>query len=198
VVRAGQVIVAAPPQLVRDIDFQPALPLQRQQLLKHWQMGNLMKCDAIYSTPFWRAEGRNGFGIAASGPTRAVFDNTPPNSTKGVLLAFVGGSTWRTYGEQSAAARRTAVLNGFAQMFGAKALNPIDFVEHDWNQEEWTGGGPVAIMGPGTMTAYGPWMRQPHGRVHWAGTETSTYWTGYMDGAVRAGQRAAAEARAAL
>jgi len=198
VVRAGQVIVAAPPQLVREIDFQPGLPLQRQQLLKHWQMGNLMKCDAIYSTPFWRAAGRNGFGLATSGPTRAVFDNTPPGSTKGVLLAFVGGSTWRKYGEQSAAARRTAVLNGFAQMFGATALSPIDFVEHDWNQEQWTGGGPVAIMGPGTMTAYGPWMRAAHGRVHWAGTETSTYWTGYMDGAVRAGQRAAAEAKSAL
>jgi monoamine oxidase len=110
----------------------------------------------------------------------------------------VGGSTWREYGEQSADARRTAVLQGFAQMFGAKALDPIDFVEHDWNLEEWTGGGPTAIMAPGTMTAYGPWMRKPHGRVHWAGTETSTYWTGYMDGAVRAGERAAAEARAAL
>ena len=198
VVRAGRVIVAAPPQLVRDIDFQPGLPIQRQQLLKHWQMGNLMKCDAVYSSPFWRSAGRNGFGIATTGATRAVFDNTPPGSSKGVLLAFVGGSTWREYGEQSAAARRTAVLNGFAQMFGAKALDPIDFIEHDWNREEWTGGGPVAIMGPGTMTAYGPWMRQPHGRVHWAGTETSTYWTGYMDGAVRAGQRAAAEAKAAL
>jgi monoamine oxidase len=48
-------------------------------------------------------------------------------------------------------------------------------------------------MGPGTLSTYGPWLRRPHGRVHWAGTETSTYWTGYMDGAVRAGQRAAAE-----
>ena len=31
------------------------------------------------------------------------------------------------------------------------------------------------------------------GRIHWAGTETSTYWNGYMDGAVRSGERAAAE-----
>jgi monoamine oxidase len=33
------------------------------------------------------------------------------------------------------------------------------------------------------------------GRIHWAGTETSTFWHGYMDGAVRSGQRAAAEVR---
>jgi monoamine oxidase len=41
--------------------------------------------------------------------------------------------------------------------------------------------------------AYGSTIREPHGRVHWAGTETATYWAGYMDGAVRAGERAAAE-----
>jgi len=29
--------------------------------------------------------------------------------------------------------------------------------------------------------------------LHWAGTETSTVWTGYMEGAVRSGERAAQE-----
>jgi monoamine oxidase len=43
------------------------------------------------------------------------------------------------------------------------------------------------------MVAYGDQIRQPVGRIHWAGTETSTYWNGYMDGAVRSGERAAAE-----
>jgi monoamine oxidase len=53
-------------------------------------------------------------------------------------------------------------------------------------------------MGPLTLSSYGPWLRRPHGLVHWAGTETSTYWTGYMDGAVRAGERAATEVLARL
>jgi monoamine oxidase len=43
------------------------------------------------------------------------------------------------------------------------------------------------------MVRFGREIRKPYGRVHWAGTETSTYWTGYMDGAVRAGERAALE-----
>jgi monoamine oxidase len=43
------------------------------------------------------------------------------------------------------------------------------------------------------MTAYGPAIRQTLGRIHWAGTETSTYWNGYMEGAVRSGERAAIE-----
>ena len=46
---------------------------------------------------------------------------------------------------------------------------------------------------PGAITAFGTAIRTPFRRVHWAGTETATYWSGYMDGAVRAGERAARE-----
>jgi monoamine oxidase len=197
-VRAKRVIVACPPPLVRQIDFVPAMPKQREQLLDHLNMGKLMKCDAIYSTPFWRTKGLSGFGIAFTGAARAVFDNSPADGNVGVLLAFVGGNTWRTYGNQSRAARKAAVLAGFAEMFGDEALHPVDYVEHDWTKERWTTGGPVAIMKPGTLTAYGPAIRTPHKLVHWAGTETATYWTGYMDGAVRAGERASAEVAAQL
>jgi monoamine oxidase len=122
------------------------------------------------------------------------FDNSPADSSVGVLLAFVGGSTWSTYGTMSRAARRRAVLEGFAAIVGDEALRPIQYVEHDWTHEQWTKGGPVAVQVPGAITAYGSTIRQPFRRVHWAGTETSTYWAGYMDGAVRAGERAAREA----
>ncbi|MCW2842886.1 MAG: hypothetical protein JWN22_802, partial [Nocardioides sp.] len=190
---AKRVIVAAPPPLVLDIDWFPRLPIRRRQLLSHLDMGQLMKCDAIYKTPFWRTAGLNGFGLNDSGACRAVFDNTPPDGLPGVLLAFVGGDTWRTYGVLSKAKRRQAVLEGFAALFGDEALHPIDYVEHDWTKERWTTGGPVANYAPGTMIQFGSAIRAPFGRVHWAGTETSTYWTGYMDGAVRSGQRAAVE-----
>ncbi|MET3963375.1 monoamine oxidase [Marmoricola sp. OAE513] len=193
IVRARRVIVAAPPPMVLGIDWYPQLSTQRHNLLTHWNMGELMKCDAVYSTPFWRKDGHSGSGLADAGATRAVFDNSPQDAKVGVLLAFVGGSVHRQYAHLSLANRRKAVLEGFAQMFGPKALKPIEYTEHDWTKERWTGGGPVPIMAPGTMTKYGPAIRQPHGRVHWAGTETSTYWNGYMDGAVRSGKRAAIE-----
>jgi EAL domain-containing protein (putative c-di-GMP-specific phosphodiesterase class I) len=59
-------------------------------------------------------------------------------------------------------------------------------------------GCPVAHVAPGVLTKYGPWLRRAVGKVHFAGTETSDYWQGYMDGAVRAGERAASEAARAL
>lgn len=192
-VRARRVIVAAPPKQVLDIAL-PGLPAGRRTLLQEVQMGRLMKCDAVYETPFWRADGLTGFGISDSGAVRAAFDNGVKDTDHGILLAFVGGSTWRQYGTLSRTERRRAVLEGFATMFGDKALRPIEYTEQDWTHERWTRGGPVAIYPPGVMSTVGRHIRRPFGRVHWAGTETSTYWTGYMDGAVRAGKRAAVEA----
>jgi monoamine oxidase len=193
-VTAGRVIAAVPPPLVVGIDWDPLLPPERMQLMQRLAMGTLMKCDAVYTTPFWRADGLSGSGLADGGAVRTCFDNSPPDGSVGVLLSFVGGSTWRRYGTMPADQRRAAVLAGFARLFGPEALTPIDYVEHDWTQERWTLGSPVASAGTGTTTAFGAQIREPFGRVHWAGTETSTYWAGYMDGAVRAGKRAAQEA----
>lgn len=192
-VRTRRVIVAAPPQTVLDIDWYPRLPARRHQLLSNMDAGDLMKCDAVYDTPFWRADGLSGMGISDSGAVRTAFDNCPKDGDPGVLLAFVGGSTWRKYGVMTRDQRRKHVLASFAEMFGPKALRPIEYTEQDWTNARWTHGGPTAVMAPGTMTSFGSAIRRPFGRVHWAGTETSTYWTGYMDGAVRAGKRSALE-----
>ena len=192
-VRAKQVIVAVPPPLALGIEWTPALPSRRRQLLQHMPMGQLMKCDAVYEKPFWRTKGLSGSGVATYGAVRAMFDNSPADSSCGVLLGFVGGSTWQTYGRKSLAERRAAVLEGFALFVGKEALNPVEYVEHDWTLDQWTKGSPIASPTPGAITAYGSTIREPAGRVHWAGTETATYWSGFMDGAVRAGERAAIE-----
>ncbi|GAB2981682.1 flavin monoamine oxidase family protein [Nocardioides montaniterrae] len=197
-VRARRVIVAVPPPLVLDIDWRPRLSDRRHALMAHMPMGRLMKCDAVYATPFWRAAGYSGSGVAAMGDTRAVFDNSPADGHVGVLLAFVGGSTRAAVANLSLPQRRQRILEGFAQMFGDQALHPIEYVEHDWVREEWTTGAPTALPAVGALTTWGSAIRTPHGRVHFAGTETSTYWSGYMDGAVRSGERAAREVLAHL
>jgi monoamine oxidase len=84
-------------------------------------------------------------------------------------------------------------LQCFASLFGDEALKPLDYVDHRWGAEEFAPGGPTAAVPPGSWTRYGPWLRRPVGPIHWAGTETADEWTGFLDGAVRSGQRAAAE-----
>ena len=53
-------------------------------------------------------------------------------------------------------------------------------------------------MAPAAWSRTAPPCARRSGRIHWAGTETSTYWNGYMDGAVRSGERAAEEVLAEL
>jgi monoamine oxidase len=197
-VRATRVIVAVPPPLAAKIDWYPLLPPLHLELLQRLPMGALMKCDAVYSRPFWRDAGLSGMAVIDSGPVRVTFDNSPPDASVGVLMAFIGGSTWRDWGNRPADERKTAVLQAFAKIVGPQALTPIDYVEQDWTHERWSTGGPTAVAAPGVIYSYGAQIRQPVARVHWAGTETATYWTGYMDGAVRAGERSAKEVLALL
>ena len=149
-------------------------------------MGQLMKCDAIYRTPFWRSAGLNGFGISDHGAARAVFDNTPPTGGPGVLLAFVGGSTWRHVRrtDQGAAPGR-ACCRGSRRCSAPQALHPVDYVEHDWTKERWTRGGPTAIHAPGTLVPYGgrPYAARSAGCTGPAPRPRRTG-RGYMDGAV--------------
>jgi monoamine oxidase len=137
--------------------------------------------------------------LDTTGPVGYSFDNSPPDGSVGVLAGFVGGTQNRSYGPMDPAARRTAVLQQFASVFGDnRFLTPTDYFDMNWVDEEWSRGGPTAILAPGTLVAYGPAIREPVGRIHWAGTETSDYWQGYMDGAVRSGERVATEIAAVL
>jgi monoamine oxidase len=184
--------------LAGRIDYYPLLPPWRNQLTQRTPMGSVIKCNAIYDEPFWRAEGLSGQATGDGEGARVVFDNSPPDATPGILLGFLEGDEARRLGRADPADRRQAVLDSFVRYFGPKAARPLDFVELDWQAEPWTGGCYGTLFGPNVWTRYGPALREPVGPIHWAGTETASVWSGYMDGAVSSGQRAATEVLAAL
>jgi monoamine oxidase len=193
-VQARRVVVAIAPPLTARIQYTPLLPAARDLLTQRMAMGALMKVEAVYPTPFWRGQALTGQFLTTTGPVGYAFDNSPPDGSLGVLAGFVGGDQNRTYGTQSPTQRRAAVLQQYATIFGDnRFLSPSQYFDLDWTVEEFSRGGPTALFGPGTLLAYGPALRAPVGRIHWAGTETSDYWQGYMDGAVRSGERAADE-----
>jgi monoamine oxidase len=196
-VHARHVIVAVPPALAARIAFVPKLPKGKAALLKGFDGGTMAKVEVVYPTPFWRAAGLSGQGVADVGPAATIFDNSPPDGALGVLLGFVGGSSYGRWASLPADQRRAQALASFAGFVGDQALSPSEYFEQNWAKERWSRGCPVAHLGPGVLTKYGPWLRRPVGRVHFAGSETSDYWIGYMDGAVRAGQRAARDVIAA-
>jgi monoamine oxidase len=194
-VNAKAVIVAVPPAHRAGIAFDPALPPEYEKLAQHWPQGNLSKAYVAYETPFWREDGRSGEALSDEGPVFITFDVSPSDAGPGILLGFTDA---RTFDALPPEQRREQALEGFVTLFGDAASRPIDYVDHCWGTEEFAPGGPTAAVPPGSWTTYGPWLRRPVDGIFWAGTETADEWTGFLDGAVRSGKRAATEVHRTL
>jgi monoamine oxidase len=195
---AKRVVVAIPPPLAGRIAYEPALPGHRDQLTQHMPQGAVIKCMAIYDEPFWRADGLSGQATSDVGPAKVMFDNSPPDGSPGVLLGFLEGDRARQFSRVSQDERRDAVVGTFARIFGKRAAEPERYVDKSWAEEEWTRGCYGCYLPTGGWTTYGDAIREPVDRTHWAGAETASRWMGYIDGAIRSGERVAAEVLAAL
>jgi monoamine oxidase len=195
VIEARRAIVALPPGAVRGIDFDPALPVNRHGWLAHSPMGRVAKIHAVYDTPFWRDAGVSGIAtLYDDGPVGVVFDNSPVDGSRGVLVAFVYGdrlSDWSALPEDG---RRITVLAALAKVVGSPAHRPAGYTEKIWSLDRFVHGGYEAFVQPGGWLGYGrTGWRTPTGAIHWAGTETASTWNGYIDGAISSGYRAADE-----
>ena len=197
-VAAGRAILAIPPALAGRLSYRPALPGWRSQLTHRVPMGSVVKVHALYDQPFWRQDGLSGLAVSDNGPVEVVYDNSPEDGSPGVLVGFIEGQHARAWGRRDPAERRAAILACLVGFFGEAAGHPHELLERSWADEEYSGGCFAGYFPPGVWTSYGRGLREPVGRLHWAGTETATVWNSYMDGAVRSGERAAAEVLAAL
>lgn len=191
---ARAMVIAIAPQHREAISFTPALP-DAHRLARSWPQGTLSKAFAAYQTPFWRDAGHSGEALSDDGPVFITFDVSPPGAGPGVLLGFVDA---RGFDTLPADQRRERALNGFATLFGDAARHPIDYLDFSWGSESFSPGGPTAAVPPGSWTTVGQWLREPVGPIFWAGTETAEQWTGFLDGAVRSGHRAAEDVAAHL
>jgi len=190
--KARRVIVALPPALAGRIRYFPALPGRRDQLTQRSFMGAVIKVHVCYERPFWRDDGFSGHATSDDGMVRLTFDQTHPSSAEGMIVGFIDARQAIAAGALPAAERRAAVVEDLTRMFGEQANRPLAYYERCWLDEEWSRGCYTGMMTPGTWTALGPALREPAGPVHWAGTETAVLWNGYMDGAIRSGEAAAA------
>lgn len=188
-IAASRAIVAVPPPLAARIELEPAAPGRRDQLVQRQAMGAIVKLVVAYERPFWRERGLSGEAVALrGGPVSLAFDNCSHDLRQPALLAFVQAEPARRWtGEVP------AVLAQLARWFGDEALRPAAVAAVDWTSEPWSRGCPVAVAGPRALTSTATTLREPVGRVHFAGTETATEWTGYIEGALESGERAARE-----
>ena len=191
-VRAARAILAVPPALSAKIELGAARSAARAEVERRMPMGSVIKVIATYRRAFWREAGLSGESISTDGVVRATFDDGSHDGRQAALVGFViadAAKQWTGRPDE----RRAAVLADLAHRFGPEAGDPVEYVDQDWLAEPWSGGCYVGVLPPGVLARHAGALRAPAGRVHFAGTETATEWVGYFDGAIGAGQRAAAE-----
>jgi monoamine oxidase len=192
-VRARRTIVAVPPPRAARITYAPPLPADRAALLDRMPLGAIWKVAAIYDTPWWRDDGLSGQSLDVDSPLPLTLDACAAATPPGIVNLFSMGPAARELSRTTPEDRRRVTVDTLTRRFGAKAAQITGYVEQDWTAEPWIGGGMFSRLGPGVLTAFGRAVREPVGRVHWAGTETATITHGGIDGAVRSGERAASE-----
>jgi monoamine oxidase len=136
-----------------------------------------------YDRPFWRDRGLNALVVTDRPPAVVSVDATKDNDGPALLAGFIDTRHSLRFTGRPVEERKEAVLGWLAEYFGKEAAKPIAYVDQDWPAEVWSRGCYGASMGPTVMTSLGRYLREPHGRVHWAGTETSEdRWMGYTPG----------------
>jgi monoamine oxidase len=193
VIDAQQAVLAIPPVLLLDIDWSPALPDARAELYSRYVAGPESKTLLVYDEPFWRADGFSGQTASPGTASEVTLDASPSSGRPGVLASFAFGPVAKRFDALDEDVRRKAVLDELTKRLGPKAAQPVEYVHTPWFEEPWTRGCSMAHFPPGLMTRHGHLLREPLGAVHFAGTETATVSFGAIDGAIRSGERAAAE-----
>ncbi|MEW5654121.1 flavin monoamine oxidase family protein [Streptomyces cinereoruber] len=194
-IEARYVIVTASPTHRSTIKFTPALPQRHYGLSRSWRLGALSKAFVAYDRPFWRNEGLSGEGMSDNETVFLTFDVSPSADGPGILMVFCDARGFDAYDEDE---RRRRVVKHLVHMFGERARHAVDYTDFSWGNDVFAAGGPNPAVGPKAWTTFGPYLREPVGLVHWAGSETADETSGSMNGAMLSGRRAASEVAARL
>lgn len=192
-VRAKKVIITAPLPIVKKIQFTPSLPKEKQILIDSMEMGTVIKCHAVYATPFWRVQGLNGSVTCLDEVVELAVDNSVPGSERGIITSLIHADRAKSLLKLSDEERKQVLLNAYAKLFGEQALLPQLYHDYSFTNNPWIGGAYSGYFKTGVFSQYGEHIAKPFGYIYWAGTETSTLFKGFMEGAVLSGERVAKE-----
>lgn len=180
--QAGRAVVALPLTVQRDVRFDPDLPGFRRLALERARYGDVVKAVLSAGEPLH----------GASALTEKAF-LAPHDEHDDLIVSFYASRPARELAGLPARARDMEIAHHAAAALGLSSPRTLEAIA--WTNETATKGS-YLIFGPGDLLAWGRHLADAHGRIHFAGSEASEL-PSYMEGAVRAGWRAAEEVLAA-
>lgn len=182
-------IIATPLPPLRTVRFEPALSAELQQAIAEINYGSHVKVMGQFNHRFWQHK-QPHLPIVTDLPMGFVSDTTAHQPGKpGILTAYVSGKYGRQLGAMEEQARIQTILSQLTDIYPYSNTSTISTISTVWSQDPWVRGS-YSAYGPGQMTTLWPVLRRPYGRLLFAGEHTDAY-IGYMEGAVRSGQRTA-------
>ncbi|WP_152287394.1 flavin monoamine oxidase family protein [Flavicella marina] len=184
--KGEKVVCTLPPLLASEVTYVPNLPDRLIEVMKgtHTWMSNAIKVGIQFKTPFWREKGLSGTIIGQASPLVELYDHTNFASDIFVLKGFVNESLR----ELSPELRKIKIINFLEKYFGKEIRNYIRYQEKDWSQDMFTS---VAQLKSYYLSPqYGNPIFQKlffESKLLFSGTETSDFFGGYLEGAVRSG-----------
>lgn len=193
------VIVALAPSLYKTIQFKPDLPPKKREASERMYMGSIIKTTTVYDRPYWRENGYSGSILdtsSVSNPVVYTFDDCWDDHKFYAIMGFIVADSSREWAKKTRDERRQAVCEQYARAFKCNEMitGCREFIEQDWSAERFSGGCYTDIMPTNLLSSLREELRTPcgnNGQLIFAGTELATRFSGYMDGAVQSGEKAA-------
>jgi monoamine oxidase len=188
--RTARVVIALSPATAGRIAFDP-LPSEPRRLLQSQPMGHACKVIAHYREPWWHdsLEGQHfiGYQGGSIGGLEWILDTSVPGTSEHRLMCFVHPRMWTEHPDPTAL--DAALREELARVTGDERARAVErFDLHNWVSEGHVGGGPNTIMGPRVLSRLEPILQRPEGRLWFCSSEYSTEFSGYVEGALAAGE----------
>jgi monoamine oxidase len=190
-VTAARVVLAVPASTMRQIEMKPRLPRVKEQAFEQLSYYDGVRFLLQVKRPFWKAAGLSG--AARTDRATETWDaaGEQTTSSRGILGATAAGRMAGPAAGMTTEASLKAGVDLVADAFPRIRSEFEKGVVYRWTAEPWTRGA-FAVYRPGQMTTLMPVLASAEGGLHFAGEHTSI-WTGWMEGALESGERAARE-----
>jgi monoamine oxidase len=194
---AGRVVFAVPIGTMRQIEVRPGLSAGKQQAFDRLSYYPAVRFMLQTKRRFWQTAGLSGSARTdrATEIWDATFDRPPSITSRGILGATTGGELERRVQGMTPEASVAFGVDLVADAFPAIRSEFEKGAVYRWSTDPWARGAFVAYR-PGQMTEWLPQLTASEDGMHFAGEHTSP-WTGWMEGALESGERAAREVLAA-
>lgn len=193
---ARAAIVALPPATAARLGVRPALPDHLARALSAWRSGSVIKVVIRYRDAFWRREGRSGTVMWRDPP--GFFACDTGTAERPTLTFFLGGPMARAWHGRSADDIKAEALGRLAAALGSQAAEPLDVTIRDWCDDLWSGGAYSDLIVDMGATGAEAAIVAGAPPIHFACSEISPSFPGYVEGAIVAGRLAAGRCAALL